>query len=142
MKTANLISARLPGQPARAALGLAFIILLLVVMFLPLGCSRYSVSHGETYGADGTIVGMTDTIEKMVPLGGKDITAGSLAIDNTAANKWSVKLGESGNTDLTGTAALVESLVSQLTQISGQLAQQQMLNQALQQQMQARGAVK
>ena len=112
-------------------------VLILMLAALSTGCSFYRVSHHEDYAKDGTMTGSTTGISKLVPPGGKDLSEGSLDLSVDKEGAWKMGLGEHSQTDLTGTAALLQGLVNTLVTKSaeaGQLQQQnQMLSQALQQ---------
>lgn len=115
---------------------LAWIVLFICLACLALSCSVYRVQHGETYDGAGNMTSQNNGIMKVVPFGGRDISAGTLSLDSLSANKYKIQLGENGQTDLTGTAAILQSAMAQISQLSSQLGQAQMLNQALSQQLQ------
>jgi len=96
------------------------------------GCSAYRVYHSETNGPDGTVLGSETGIVKIVPPGGKDLSEGSLSLGVDKDGAWTMNLGESGQTDLSGTAALIQGVIDQIVKLAaanGALSQQ---NQALQ----------
>lgn len=86
-------------------------------------CSFYTVTHTETpMGADGQSKYQT-RILSMVPPGGKELSSGNANISaKSGEDQWRIKVGAELDTDMSGTAALIDSLVGRIAELSSQLA--------------------
>lgn len=87
------------------------------------GCSFYTVSHDERPDAAGNTHYHT-RVFSVVPPGGKELSKGSADINaqNSKNNKWQIKIGADTQTDLTGTAVMMQGMLAQIAELAGQLA--------------------
>ena len=111
------------AEPIEAILGALILIFLRMgygnlklFMLVPLlfgavylgGCSYHSVEYTET-----SHEGVTTTVKlsETVPVGGSRLSEGLADIGVNQDGSWFLKLGASGDTDLIGTADLINSLI-------------------------------
>lgn len=85
-------------------------------------CSVYRVVHDETPVGDQTHY--RTAIFQMVPPGGKELSSGQANISSQSSDteKWRIKIGADLQTDMTGTAVLIDSLVGRIAELTNQLA--------------------
>lgn len=97
------------------------IVAMLLMMTCAIGCSYYDLGYSETrLNENGQPITQRTEITKLVPPGGKDISEGSITMGIDESGAWTFDMGQKSETDMEGTALMLQAMVGQYAQLAAE----------------------